>query len=102
MSFAVAARRARIAPAFARLLLLAFIAAPAFADEEAPAAAAQEQAIAIALDPGLGPLHHPVSTRNAQAQAYFDQGLKLVFAFNHPAAIRSFQRAAELDPNLAM
>jgi tetratricopeptide (TPR) repeat protein len=56
----------------------------------------------IALERGLGTLHHPVSTRNAQAQAYFDQGLKLVFAFNHEAAIRSFQRALELDSDLAM
>jgi tetratricopeptide (TPR) repeat protein len=56
----------------------------------------------VALDPGLGPLHHPVSTRNAKAQAYFDQGMKLVFAFNHEAAIKSFERAAQLDPNLAM
>lgn len=54
------------------------------------------------IDAGLGPLHHPVSTRNAQAQAYFDQGLKLVFAFNHEAAIKSFERALELDPDLAM
>ena len=56
----------------------------------------------MALERGLGTLHHPVSTRNAQAQAYFDQGLKLVFAFNHEAAIRSFQRAVELDSDLAM
>src|SRR5205823_9577299 len=56
----------------------------------------------IALERGLGTLHHPVSTRNAQAQAYFDQGLRLVFAFNHEAAIRSFQRAVELDSDLAM
>ncbi|MGE5087975.1 MAG: hypothetical protein ACM3QY_02525, partial [Candidatus Levyibacteriota bacterium] len=56
----------------------------------------------VVLDPGLGLLRHPVSTRNAQAQAYFDQGLKLVFAFNHEAAIRSFERAFELDPKLAM
>jgi tetratricopeptide (TPR) repeat protein len=54
------------------------------------------------LDPGLGRLHHHVSTGDRQAQAYFDQGLKLVFAFNHEAAIQSFQRAAELDPDLAM
>src|SRR5262252_907705 len=54
------------------------------------------------LDPGLGRLHHRVSTGDRQAQAYFDQGLKLVFAFNHEAAIQSFQRAAKLDPDLAM
>src|SRR5207248_233277 len=57
---------------------------------------------AVALDPGLGLLHHRVSTRNPEAQAYFDQGMKLVFAFNHEAAIKSFRRAAELDPDLAM
>lgn len=51
---------------------------------------------------GLGDLHHPVSTKNPQAQQFFDQGLRLIYAFNHDAAARSFQRAAELDPKLAM
>ena len=51
---------------------------------------------------GLGDLHHPVSTTNAEAQKFFDQGLRLIFAFNHEEASRSFQRAAELDPKLAM
>jgi len=54
------------------------------------------------IDRGLGAIHHPVTTRNAQAQAYFDQGMRLVFAFNHEAAIKSFRRASELDPSLAM
>ena len=54
------------------------------------------------LLPGLGEVHHPVSTKNSQAQQFFDQGLKLVFGFNHDEARRSFQRAAELDPKLAM
>jgi len=54
------------------------------------------------IDPGLGPVHHPVTTRNKQAQAYFDQGMRLIFAFNHEAAIKSFARASELDSNLAM
>jgi tetratricopeptide (TPR) repeat protein len=51
---------------------------------------------------GLGDLHHPVSTKNAEAQQFFDQGLRLIYAFNHDEAARSFQRAAELDPQLAM
>jgi tetratricopeptide (TPR) repeat protein len=51
---------------------------------------------------GLGEVHHPVSTKNRQAQQFFDQGLKLVFGFNHDEARRSFQHAAELDPKLAM
>ncbi len=54
------------------------------------------------LMPGLGQAHHPVSTKNKQAQQFFDQGLALVYGFNHDAARRSFQRAAELDPKLAM
>jgi tetratricopeptide (TPR) repeat protein len=51
---------------------------------------------------GMGKLHHPVSTKNVQAQQFFDQGLRLIYAFNHDEAARSFQRAAELDPKLAM
>ena len=52
--------------------------------------------------PGMGSHHHPVSTTNGEAQKFFDQGLSFVFAFNHEEAIRSFKRAAELDPQLAM
>src|SRR6266699_4076118 len=55
-----------------------------------------------ALMSGYGTWHHPVSTKNAQAQAFFDQGLRLIYAFNHDEAMRSFQRASELDPKLAM
>jgi len=56
----------------------------------------------VTLMPGLGNLHHPVSTSSAEAQQFFDQGLRLVYAFNHEEAARSFRRAAELDPKLAM
>lgn len=55
-----------------------------------------------ALIPGLGDANHPVSTTNQQAQLFFNQGLALVYGFNHDEAVRSFQRAAELDPKLAM
>jgi tetratricopeptide (TPR) repeat protein len=51
---------------------------------------------------GFGDWHHPVSTANARAQAFFDQGLRLIYAFNHDEAARSFRRAAELDPKMAM
>lgn len=51
---------------------------------------------------GLGDLHHPVTTRSPQAQRYFDQGLRLLFGFNHREAIRSFRSAARLDPACAM
>ena len=79
--------------------LALLVAASVIAHDNAPNPA---KSSTVALDPGLGSLHHPVSTRNRQAQAYFDQGLRLVFAFNHEAAIQSFAHAAELDPNLAM
>jgi tetratricopeptide (TPR) repeat protein len=70
-------------------------------------AAAQEhashaQSHPVVLVTGLGDLHHPVSTKNAQAQQFFDQGLRFIYAFNHDEAARSFQQAAELDPKLAM
>ena len=51
---------------------------------------------------GLGDYSHPVSTKNPKAQRAFDQGLTLVYAFNHDEAVRRFQHAAELDPKLAM
>ncbi len=51
---------------------------------------------------GIGPHQCPVSTRSAAAQKYFDQGLTWTFAFNHDEAIRSFEQAARLDPQLAM
>lgn len=56
----------------------------------------------VMLDDGLGNVVHPVSTTNAEAQKFFNQGLAYIFAFNHGESIRSFKRAAELDPNLAM
>src|SRR6266700_5406594 len=56
----------------------------------------------VTMVAGLGDLHHPVSTSNAQAQQFFDQGLRFIYAFNHDEAARSFHHAAELDPKLAM
>jgi tetratricopeptide (TPR) repeat protein len=62
---------------------------------------AKKEKPAILLD-GLSEHHHPVSTKNDEAQKFFDQGLRLIYAFNHDEARRSFQRAAELDADLAM
>jgi tetratricopeptide (TPR) repeat protein len=50
----------------------------------------------------LGNLAHPVTTQSAKAQAYFNQGLRLVYGFNHYEAHRSFMEAARLDPDCAM
>ena len=49
-----------------------------------------------------GRVHHPVTTNNPEAQQFFDQGLTLIYAFNHDAAYWSFQKASQLDPQLAM
>ena len=57
---------------------------------------------AVWLDGGLGNVDHPVTTKNAEAQKYFNQGLAYLFAFNHEEGVKSFQHATELDPDLAM
>jgi tetratricopeptide (TPR) repeat protein len=56
----------------------------------------------VELHPGLGNYHHPITTKNAEAQTYFNQGLTLLYGFNHDEAARYFRRAAELDPEAAM
>lgn len=50
----------------------------------------------------LGTVHLPITTSVPLAQQYFDQGLRLVFAFNHEEAINSFQEAVRLDSHAAM
>ena len=51
---------------------------------------------------GYGDHHHPISTSSPRAQAWFDQGVRMLFAFNHPEAIRSFREGARMDPDCAM
>ena len=72
------------------LLLLALSALPAQQEQRAAGTAT--------LLPGLGRTHHEIATRSDEAQKFFDQGLTLVYGFNHDEAIRAFRRAAELDP----
>jgi tetratricopeptide (TPR) repeat protein len=57
---------------------------------------------ALELHPGLGNYYHPITTTNHEAQTYFNQGLTLLYGFNHDEAARYFRRAAELDPEAAM
>jgi tetratricopeptide (TPR) repeat protein len=79
------------------LLLLSTTAWPQHADMQM-----QRTEKPVQLFSGMGSHHHPVSTTNVEAQKFFDQGLAFVYAFNHDEAIRSFRRAAEFDPKLAM
>jgi tetratricopeptide (TPR) repeat protein len=50
----------------------------------------------------IGHFHRPITTKSPEAQRYFNQGLALLFSFDHDNAIRSFQEAARLDPECAM
>lgn len=85
---------------FATLLVVGMICwATLFSSAEAAPA---EQADAPPLFDNLGSLHHPIATTSEQAQRYFDQGLRLVYAFNHEEAIRSFEAAIQQDPQAAM
>lgn len=64
--------------------------APAFADTEPP------------LWTGIGSISWKITTPNERVQAYFDQGLRLAYAFNHDEARRAFRMAQRLDPDCAM
>lgn len=50
----------------------------------------------------LGDYHRPITTTVAEAQRFFDEGLTLLYGFNHEEALRSFARAATLDARAAM
>ena len=67
----------------------------------APDASAQSAAGAQLL-PGMGSYSHPIRTTSREAQQYFDQGLALLYNFNHAEAERSFLKAADLDPAAPM
>ena len=72
-----------------------YVAAP---DQDKPNAAGQ---IAPRLQ-NLGSYTFPVTTKNARAQLFVNQGVNLSYAFNHAESGRAFREAARLDPNLAM
>ena len=74
----------------------------AHGEAPAPAAQAISASRAMPLVEGLGSHSMPITTREPQAQRYFDQGLVLAWGFHFAAAERSFRRAAELDPQCAM
>jgi tetratricopeptide (TPR) repeat protein len=65
-----------------------------------PPPAATAQTVPLYTD--LGKHAYRVTTTNAQAQAYFDQGLRLYYAFNHAEAVRAFREAQRLDSACAM
>src|SRR5258705_520271 len=56
----------------------------------------------VTLLAGLGSWKHPIATKSAEAQRFFDQGLALLYGFNRYEALRSFKRASELDAAAVM
>lgn len=51
---------------------------------------------------GLGPFARPISSTNAEAQAYFNQGFQMMYAFAKMEAVRSFREATQRDPACAI
>ena len=95
---------------FIRALIIAVLLAAAFSSAVAqihdPRAldadpATANSPIAPVLE-GLGNHHVPVTTSAAASQAFFDQGMRLTYGFNHSEAMRAFKEAARLDPDNAM
>lgn len=82
------------------LVCSAAFAAAQHNDHKAPETSPVEKPIEMVKTDAIS--HRKVATSNKQAQAFFDQGLTLYYAFNDGDAVRSFRRAAELDPKLAM
>jgi tetratricopeptide (TPR) repeat protein len=80
------------------VLLTLWLCLPSLAQDHSP----HSQSKPATLMTGVGNAHHPVSTSNPEAQKFFDQGLRLIYDFNHDEAARSFQRATELDAKLAI
>ncbi|HEY5723408.1 MAG TPA: tetratricopeptide repeat protein [Allosphingosinicella sp.] len=67
----------------------------------AAASAMPEMPAPIRLQDGLGDSGFRITTSNAQARAWFNQGLMLAYGFNHDAAIKAFREAQQLDPGCA-
>jgi tetratricopeptide (TPR) repeat protein len=89
---------------FGPIVVTALLAGPARADsmqQHGPPAPAMTP-VSVPLFDNLGRHHHAVTTSSPLAQRYFDQGLRLVYAFNHDEARRAFEQAARLDPSLSM
>src|SRR5258708_2455861 len=91
---------------FARAFLILFAAlVPALAQHDhatdAPLPARFNQAMPL-YPKALGTFQRRISSSNAEAQAYFNQGFQLMYAFDQDGAVRSFREAAKRDPECAI
>ncbi len=87
---------------FTPLIVAAALVAAAPQQPAAPSHPAADETRPATLMPGIQGVHFAISTRREEAQKFFDQGLAFVYAFNHEEAVRSFRRAAEIDPGSPM
>jgi len=96
--------RAGVPPLLAHLVQAQTETRPFAPGQQPPAKPASRQGKATPppLYDDLGALHVPVTTKSKRAQAYFDQGIRLTFAFNHAEAARAFRAAQDADPGCAM
>ncbi|HYP14972.1 MAG TPA: hypothetical protein VEQ63_13680, partial [Bryobacteraceae bacterium] len=85
-----------------RGLLTVFLAAALAAQAQHNHHSEPEKVKPAELWEGLGTHTHPIATKSQLAQKFFDQGLALIYGFNHDEAARLFARAAELDPKSPM
>ncbi len=78
------------------------------ADDTSPVVVVEESETApstereVALYAGFDGYRRDVTTASPEAQQWFDQGIQLLYGYNHDEAIRSFEKAAEIDPSCAM
>ncbi len=80
---------------------------PSTSGQTTPAQVAGEEPKDIAAPqagflPGLAGYSRSVTCSSVDAQRWFDQGIQLLYGFNHDEAIRSFEQAVALDPGCAM
>lgn len=86
--------------AFAVISAIGGFAAPLFAFDDA--SKDKVSAGAANLYEGFDGYSRKVTTDSAEAQKWFNQGIQLLYGYNHDEAIRSFEKAAEIDPSCAM
>jgi len=54
------------------------------------------------IQPGLSPLHYPITTSSSECQVFFDQGLAYLYCYVWMEAVRNFETAVQKDPNAAL
>ena len=87
-------------------LLLASLSLATAKDAETSQSTTSQTSEPIPIDShlyqGFGNYHRTITTDSAAVQKWFDQGIQLLYGFNHDDAIRSFLAAAAIDPSAAM